>query len=208
MKTLILPVLALISMSAFCQDPEGFVLVKSDPPFEVYERWVDFPGKKPVVTSRELKSEATIRTTIYEVLAVLRDETLVKEWQSHVSEYKIYRKQDTSSWNVYSRHDVPWPVDDQDSYMEYNVTEIQPGQELFINFKSRVDHNVAPEHDDITRIELVGSWKLVQVSPELVKVTYRIQSAPKGHLPRMLIDPFIRSNLLSTIKSLKELVEK
>lgn len=201
-------VLVFISVSCFCQDPEGFVLVKSDPPFEVYERWVDFPDKKPVIRSRELKSEITVSATIYKVLTLLKDEKQVKDWQSHVSEYKIYPKQDTSSWDVYSRHDVPWPVDDQDSFMEYRVVEIKPGQELLVSFRSRVDDTIAPEYDDITRIELIGSWKLIQVSPSEAKVTYRIQSAPKGNLPRMLIDPFIRNNLLSTIKSLKELVEK
>lgn len=210
MKSYILVALFLVSVSvsAFGQDAEGFVLVKSDPPFEVHERWVEFPGKKPVVTSRELKSETTINATIYEILALLKDEKQVKNWQSHLAEYKVYLKDDTTSWDVYSRHDVPWPVSDQDSFMEYKLTEIKPGQELFISFKSRVDQNVAPVNEDISRIELIGSWKLVQVSPGIVKVTYRIQSAPKGNLPRMIIDPVIRNNLLSSIRSLKEVAEK
>lgn len=197
-----------VAVEGFAQDPEGFVLVKSDPPFEVHERWIEFPGKKPAVTSRELKSETTINATIYKILALLKDESQVKEWQSHLAEFKVYPKQDTTSWDVYSRHDVPWPVSDQDSFMEYKLIEVKPGYEFLVSFRSRVDHNIAPEHEDISRIELVGSWKLVQISPQTVKVTYRIQSAPKGNLPRMIIDPVIRNNLLSSIRSLKEIAEK
>jgi hypothetical protein len=197
------------SLSAFSQkDPEGFVLVKSDPPFEVHERWVEFPDKKPPVISRELKSAFTAQATIYEILTLLKDENLVKDWQSHVSEYKMYQKADTTSWDAYSRHDLPWPLSDQDSFMEYQLTEVRPDQELLIIFKSKIDHAVAPENEDIIRIELRGSWLVVQASPGFVNVTYRIQSVPKGNLPRMLVDPFIRNNLLSTMKSLKELAEK
>jgi hypothetical protein len=209
MKKILLLFFVGVSLNGFCQkDPEGFVLVRSEPPFEVHERWVEFPGKKPPVISRELKSEFTIQASMYEILRLLKDETQVKDWQSHVSEYRIYRKQDTSCWDVYSRHDVPWPVSDQDSFMEYRLTEVKPGQELLISFKSRVDHTTAPEYDDINRIELIGSWKLAQESPALVRVTYRIQSAPATSLPRMVVDPVIRNNLLSSIKSLKELAEK
>lgn len=190
------------------QDPEGFIMVKSDPPFEVHERWVEFPGKKPVVTSRELKSEFITYASIYEILYLIKDEQQAKDWQSHVSEYKVYPKPDTTYWEVYSRHDVPWPVSDQDFFLEYKLTEVRPNLELFIYFKSRVDPKMAPVNDDANRIELVGSWKLEQVSPEQARITYRIQSAVPSKLPRMIVDPVIRNNLLSSIRGLKELAEK
>jgi hypothetical protein len=208
MKKILCIFFSVASLTVFSQrDPEGFVLVKSDPPFEVHERWVEFPGKTPAVTSRELKSEFTTYATIYEVLALIKNEDQAKAWQSHIAEYKIYHRPDTNSWDVYSRHDVPWPVSDQDFFMEYKMTEVRPDEELHINFKSRVDHKLAPVRNDANRVELIGSWKIVQMSPEQVKVTYRIQSVPGTNLPRMIIDPVIRNNILSSIKSLKELAE-
>jgi hypothetical protein len=199
----------IIAVPAFCQnDDEGFVVVKKEPPFEVHERWVEFPGKTPPVTSRELKSEFTVRAKIYQIVAFLKDETHISEWQSHVSMYKIYHKKDTNSWDEYSRHDVPWPVSDQDSFLEYKLTEVKTGEEVLITFKSRIDHDVAPLYKDVNRVELIGSWKLEQLTSDTVKVTYRIQSAPVTNLPRLVVDPFIRNNLLSSMKSMTELVEK
>lgn len=186
---------------------EGFVLVKKEEALEVHERWIEFPGKQPSITSRELKSQIIINASMYELLALLKDESQVKSWQEHVSKYKIYLKEDTTSWHEYSRYKIPWPLDDQDSFMEYTVSEIKPGQELLINFQSKVDHNRAPVYDDVNRIELIGSWKIEQIAPNVVKVTYRIQSVPIRNFPRMIVDPVIRNNLLSTVKSLKELIE-
>ena len=71
MKILFTCVVLTISVSCFGQqDAEGFILVKSEPPIELHERWVEFPGKKPVVTSRELKSEFTTSGSIYKILSL------------------------------------------------------------------------------------------------------------------------------------------
>jgi hypothetical protein len=55
-------------------------------------------------------------------------------------------------------------------------------------------------------MELAGSWRLEQVTPQQVKVTYRILSMPSS-IPRMFTDPVIRNNLMSTIKALTKLAE-
>lgn len=204
----ILPILfSVITLPALCQDNEGFVLVKSDPPIEVHERWVEFPNKKPVVTSRELKTEFIVNAPIPKIIAIIKDESKVKTWQGHVSKYKIYLKSD-STWDEYSCHDIPWPLSDQDSFMEYKLVEIIPDQEYVVNFKSRVDKKIAPVYSNISRIELVGSWRFVLTAPNVVRVTYRVQSAPTTHIPRMIVDPVVRNNLVETVKSLTEIAEK
>jgi hypothetical protein len=82
-----------------------------------------------------------------------------------------------------------------------------PGKELFIGFQSMIDPKLAPVTEDVTRLELSGSWRLEQITPQQVKVTYRILSMPSS-IPRMFTDPVVRSNLMSTIKALTELAEK
>lgn len=200
----------LISISCFSQkqDAEGFTLVFSDPAINIYERWLEFPGKKPAVISREFKSEFTINAPVLKVIDLIRNEAQVKLWQQHLKSYKIYYKRDTTLWNEYSCHDIPWPLSDQDSFLEYRLIEIIPGKEYFVDFKSTVDQKIAPLNDDIHRIELVGSWKFVMMSPGVVQVVYRIQSAPATSLPRMIIDPVVRNNLVSSIKSLTAIAEK
>jgi hypothetical protein len=209
MKVTLLVVLVAISFFCFGQqDPEGFVVVVKEPTIQVQERWVEFPGKKPAVTSRELKTEFTINASIFKIISLIKDESQVNTWQQHLRSYKIYHTKDTTVWNEYSCRDIPWPLSDQDSFLEYRLVEVSSGKEYFVDFKSRVDQKVAPLNDDIHRIELVGSWQFKLISPGVVHVIYRIQSAPATSLPRMIIDPVVRNNLVASIKSLTEIAEK
>lgn len=206
LKFLIL-VISCISLKVVAQNPEvEFVLVKKDSPVFVHERWITFPGKVPAVKAREVKGEFMIRASMYTILNLLKDESKIKIWQKHVTDFKVYPQPDTTWWLEYSYHDIPWPVSDQDHFLKYVLTEQIPDKQLFITFESVVNDKLAPVEDGVTRMELAGSWTLEQVKKNQVKVTYRILSMP-SHIPRMFTDPVIRSNLMSTIKALTKLAE-
>ena len=194
---------------ASSQDHENvkFDLVKEEAPIFIYERWITFPGKVPSVKAREVKSEFLVTASIYKILSILKDESKIKIWQKHVSNFKVYPQRDTTFWLEYSYHDIPWPVSDQDHFLRYDLVEKIPGKELFLKFESTIDTKLAPVESDVTRMELSGSWKLEQISPQQVKATYRILSMPSS-IPRMFTDPVIRSNLMSTIKALTTLAEE
>ena len=189
------------------QDTEKFVLVKQDSPIFVHERWITFPGKVPAVKAREVKGEFLINASMYTILSLLKDESKIKIWQKHVTEFKVYPQPDTTYWLEYSYHDIPWPVSDQDHFLQYDLQERVADKELFITFQSVVNFKLGPVKDGVTRMELAGSWTLEQITPNQVKVTYRILSMP-SHIPRMFTDPVIRSNLMSTIKALTKLAAK
>lgn len=184
-----------------------FDLVKEEAPIFIYERWITFPGKVPAVKAREVKSEFLVNASMYKILSILKDESKIKIWQKHVSDFKVYPQRDTTFWLEYSYHDIPWPVSDQDHFLRYDLEETIPGKELFIKFESAIDPKLAPVESDVTRMELSGSWRLEQISPQQVKATYRILSMPSS-IPRMFTDPVIRSNLMSTIKALTTLAEE
>jgi hypothetical protein len=187
--------------------PEGFVLIKKDGDISLYERWIIFPDSNPPQEAREVKGEFVVPSTIYHVVSLLRDEKKIKLWQSHVSYFKVYLQPDTTLWLEYSYHDIPWPVSDQDHFLEYKLYEKVTGKELFVTFKSRLDPQRAPKQDGVTRMILSGSWTLEQITPERVKVTYRILSMPIG-IPRLFTDPVIRINMFSTIRALAKLAEQ
>jgi hypothetical protein len=186
---------------------EKFELVREDSPIFVYERWITFPGKVPAVKAREVKGEFLINASMYEVLTILKDESKIQIWQSHVEDFKVYPQPDTSQWFEYSYHDIPWPVSDQDHFLRYDLEEVIPDKELIIRFESVVNPKLSPVKKGVTRMELAGSWKLEQLAPNQVKVTYRILSMPSS-IPRMFTDPVIRSNLMSTIKALTKLAQE
>ncbi len=204
---LLLPFITNIQLKAQDSGIEKFDLVKEEAPIFIYERWITFPGKVPAVKAREVKSEFLINTSMYKILSILKDESKIKIWQKHVSDFKVYPQRDTTFWLEYSYHDIPWPVSDQDHFLRYDLVEKTPGKELFIRFESTIDPKLAPVERDVTRMELSGSWRLEQISPQQVKATYRILSMPSS-IPRMFTDPVIRSNLMSTIKALTILAEE
>jgi hypothetical protein len=204
----IIIILYCISVRVLAQNPEvEFVLVKEDSPIYVHERWITFPGKVPAVKAREVKGEFLIKTSIYTLLNLLKDEANIQVWQKHVSDFKVYPQTDTTWWLEYSYHDIPWPVSDQDHFLKYVLTEQVPDRQLFITFESVVNPKLAPVKKGVTRMELSGSWLLEQIGQNQVKVTYRILSMPSS-IPRMFTDPVIRSNLMSTIKALTKLAER
>lgn len=197
---------AITSKQILAQDKESFELIKSEDNIFIYERWVNFPKSNPVVKAREVKSEFTVNNTIYAALHLNKDQSQIKNWQSHVSEFKIYPQPDTTTWFEYSYHDIPWPVSDQDHFLIYKLTEVQPGKILLLTFESRVNTKVAPVREDVSRMGLAGSWTFERISNNKTKVTYRIMSMPSS-IPKFFTDPVIRRNMMSTIKAYQALLE-
>lgn len=189
----------------FAQDTR-FVLIKKEGPIAIFERWVTFPGSDPPVTAREVKGEFTFNNSIYAALRLLQDEQKIKKWQHHVSEFKVFLQPDTSTWHEYSYHDIPWPVSDQDHFLEYKVYK-RKGNELFITFDTKRNDKLAPIRKGVTRMKLTGSWKLEHIGSGESKATYRIISMPSG-IPKWLTDPIIHRNIMITIEKFIEIMNE
>ncbi|MBT1687835.1 SRPBCC family protein [Dawidia soli] len=194
------------ALATKAQDNEGFELVKKDGDISIYERWITFPKTTPPLDAREVKGEFFFNNTIYEGLHLIQNEALIERWQSHVSEFEVYKQPDTTTWFEYSYHDIPWPVSDQDHYLIYRLVRENPGS-LFITFESYVDAVRAPVRKGVTRMELAGSWRLERLSPHRTKATYRILSKP-ANIPKFVTDPIIRGNMMTTIREYIALLEE
>src|SRR5436190_12984850 len=90
-----------------CQD-SSFVLVKKEANIFIYERWVTFPKSDPLVDAREVKGEFYYDGTVQDGVNLLQNEQQIRKWQSHVTEFKVYKKTD-STWIEYAYLDIPWP---------------------------------------------------------------------------------------------------
>jgi hypothetical protein len=205
-RFLLFAVLSFVSLEGWCQSKDGFSLVKEDVDIRIYERWTIFPKSKPPVKAREVKSEFNLKATVRDAVNLLRDEKKIKEWQKHVSEFKVYPKNDTTWWEEYSYHDIPWPVSDQDHFLIYQIQKNSTPDRVFITFETKVNNTLAPVREDVTRMVLSGSWLIEKTGPKKIKVTYSILSMP-SHIPRMFTDPVIRNNMMSTIKNYIRILE-
>lgn len=186
-------------------DDKGFTLVKEKDNIFVYERWITFPKTNPPVEAREVMGIFYAKTTIDKALALVKNESKIKEWQSHVEKFRVYPQTD-SMWYEYSYHDIPWPVSDQDHFLIYEIKENLPSERIFLTFESIQNNKLAPVGDDAHRMRLSGSWRF-EKKEKNVKITYRILSMPST-IPRIFTDPVIRNNLMSTVKSYIRLLEE
>jgi hypothetical protein len=185
---------------------DGFELVRKDDNVFVYERWITFPKSNPAISAREVKSEFYINGTIAEALALMKDESQIKLWQKHVSEFKVYPVTD-SLWYEYSYHDIPWPVSDQDHFLQYKIDDPENADGMFITFETVKNTTLAPVRKGVSRMTLAGSWYLQALPDGRIKITYRILSMP-SNIPRFFTDPVIRNNLMSTVEAYIGIIEK
>lgn len=195
----------MLTQQLLCAQPDdgdNFQVVKKSGDITLYERWISLPEG---TQAREVKSVFYYNSSIIAGFRLLKDPSKRMKWQGHVSEYRLYPQRDTTHWYEYSYHDVPWPVSDQDHFMEYRLASCDETQ-LLISFKSSVDKQIAPERKGVTRMKLSGSWLLEKVSDDRVKVTYRISSTPLD-IPRMITDPIVRGNMVGTIENFVAMVE-
>jgi hypothetical protein len=198
--------LLLFIPDAFSQDAAKFSLVKKDKRIFIYERWITFPNSTPPVRAREVKGDFTLSSTIAEAIELLKNETKVKLWQDHVTEFKVYKNKDTTFWREYSYHDIPWPVSDQDHFLEYRVEPGSTPEKIVISFATKSDSKLAPLRDGVTRMSLYGNWRFEKIGENKIRATYSIVSKPIG-IPRFFTDPVVRNNLMSTIKAYISILE-
>lgn len=203
----LIPILIIALCSSPAAAQKDFVLVKKNDhdKIYIYERWIELPGPTPV-KAREVRGDFSANCSVAEAIALLKNEKKIQEWQDHVSEFKVYPGSDSSWWHEYSYHDIPWPVSDQDHFLKYEMEKGSTPEKVVLTFASVVDAKRAPVREDVTRMELRGSWLIEKVSPTQVKLTYKIISRPIG-IPRIFTDPVIRSNIMTTIRGYIKVVE-
>lgn len=188
------------------ESTEGFSIVREDADIFIYERWITFPNSSPPVKAREVRGDFKVQSTVAAALDLIQSESMIKKWQDHVSEFKVYLTDDTSTWQEYSYHDIPWPVSDQDHFLEYRIEEGSTADKIFITFQTKVNESLAPDREDVSRMSLHGSWHLEKINENTIHASYRILSKPSS-IPRIFTDPVIRNNLMRTIKSFIEILE-
>lgn len=183
------------------QDKSAFTLVKEEKGIKLFERWVPLAGK-PGLEARELKTEFTVNASPAAVIALIRDDKRASQWQKNLAEYTVYRQADTLVWHAYARHKIPWPVNDQDHYVQYKLAH--SARLHTIAFES-IDSKRHPPYENVTRLILRGRWQIERLGAAQSKITYMVASNPLD-LPRPLTDPIVRDNMIRSMRALADLL--
>lgn len=201
--------LALVACLCLCprlSRAADFKFIKKDATTSLYERWVKNTSGNQV---RELQAVFFCKGSISEVVATLQNASLGKKWNTKASIYKIVATGNTNQWVNYVKYDMPAMMDDQDCCLLYSLpanyhAAMTRCEIRFVSAKSEA----FPTASGVSRISGVkGSWLLEKVDDSRIKITYTISSNRNPNIPRMVSDPIIRDNLLTSMNQFKKLIE-
>lgn len=196
--------LAIAQVASAGSPTENFKLVKKDNVVSLYERWI--PGNQGE-SVRELKAVFEVRSGIGEIVSLLQDPALVREWNSGVMDCAIQPASVGGAWLYYVRYDIPWPFSNQDCLLRYQL--LAPHADTTaIRFHSVRDKRfpVPKGFERITHVR--GQWLITAEGPEKVKVTYLITTDRSKQIPRWVSDPVIHLNVFNTMTNFKRLLEE
>jgi len=160
--------------------------------FRAYER----PGQPP-----SYRAEGILEVDLAEVAAVLTDLPRHREWVSHLAECRVLEGDPRDRCVVYSRFDLPWPVQDRDAVVQNAVTRLVLEGTIQVRFWS-TPHPGAPVRSDCLRVPRTeGSFTLRELAPGRVAVTYEVRLDPGGWLPAWLVRAFVKDAPHTTLQA-------
>lgn len=195
-------------VAAMPADDEGddFKLVKQQGAIALYERWVTQPNQEQV---REIKAVFRVQSSIPTMVNVFKDQREGKTWNTNAKSYSVLNGPDQNVWITYIKYSVPWPMDDQDCCLSYQLLNPAPGGTMAEILFESTTHSSFPESQNTNRITgTKGKWIMQQEAGGKMLVTYLVRTDRNKKIPRWVSDPVVHSNLFKTISNLKMLLEK
>ena len=126
------------------------------------------------------------------------------QWIHACAEQSLLKHEGMQSW-VYTRFDMPWPVEARDSILHV-VSE--QGADGSLTRKLEGVPKYLPEEKGFVRVAKVdGFWKFVPKGDQ-IEVTYQVHTEPGGSVPSMLANKFVVDAPFNTLKNLKARAEK
>lgn len=180
-----------------------FKLVKQDKNISLYERWIPSKNGEPV---RELKTVFMVKSNIHSIVQLLKNNDKGTDWNTNSSVYEIKSSIPGHSWFTYIKYDMPWPFNDQDCCLLYQLQMKNAGM-MVINFSSSENQHfpVIPETDRIAGVR--GEWVLEELDNSITQVTYLITTDKSKKIPRWISDPIVHNNMFNTMISFKNILE-
>jgi hypothetical protein len=181
-----------------------FVLVKKDKNISIYEKWIKVDNTR---YARQLKAEFMVNASIDKVVSVLKDVKNTTQWMKSAKTYYLLKKIDQNNWYSYVQFSIPWPLNNQDCIIKFEVLPASSAKRTEIRLTGVP--NYLKEYKNVTRIsDMEGSWILNNKGIKSTSVEYYIFSKQKPTFPRWITDPIMRNNMISTMNAFREIVNK
>lgn len=191
--------------------PDSQKVIEKDFKFIKNEKHISLSGReinlKDGRTTRELKAEFLINANIQKVVSAVKSDKLSRQWMQEIEEYSIISRESDNKWKAYIQYKIPWPLSNQDCIIGYNCIVSDNGNTYVIKMTGLPSY--LPKKEGVERIaHLSGSWTINRVTDQTCRVIYTIYTEQKPRFPRWATDPIVQQNLINTMSSLKELMER
>jgi hypothetical protein len=157
------------------------------------------------------RGETTIPTSLTRIAAVLRDESVRKEWVDSLEEQKMLEKVNDFEQVEYNHSKVPWPFHDRDFVYRVKVkVDRGDSRSMLITMVSTVTP-LQPEKDGIVRGEILHSFyymKEIPGSEPKTEVLIEMALDPKGAIPMWMVNLTQKKWPHNTLLALKKIATK
>ena len=199
MRLLVFALLSLLlvtSASAQLATDKGWIFSKQDAGIKVYTR------KLPGATFSEVRVVTTMNLPAKQLRNALADDTALKDWVYNCAAAHVIKRQDANNYHIYSETELPYPMSNRE--MVGQVKRWQDPITKIYYARTLACTGVIPVTAGKVRIYSYESlWKLTAISANTVEVDYRIRSNPGGDLPAWVVDMFMTTGPLESVKKLK-----
>ncbi len=179
-----------------------FILVRSEENISIYTRWIPVTETR---STRQLKAEFNIDSPAEKVISVLRDEKSYTKWMKATKTYYRLKTIDENQWYSYIQFSIPWPLNNQDCILRYEVQEST--EPLKIEIRLMGEPDFLQHYDGVERIShMEGSWVITQIGEGKSHVEYFVYSKQAPKFPTWITDPLIQKNLLKTMNAFRDIV--
>jgi len=186
------------------QQTTDFKLIKQDKNINIYARWIRVDDTR---SARQLKAEFTVNASFTKIFTLIKDDKRTTQWMKNTKSYYIITSVNQNTWYSYVQFSVPWPFNNQDCIIKYEVPAPNAFSKYVIRFSGVPDY--LPEYKKVTRIShMEGVWRLLYLGKNSTKIEYEIFSKQAPSFPRWITDPIIQNNLISTMDAFRTMVNK
>lgn len=182
-------------------DENKFVLVRNEDDISLYLRWIQI---NETTSTRQVKADFVIDCPAARVVSVLCDEKTYQHWMKATKSCYRLKTIDQNQWYSYFQFSIPWPLNNQDCILKYQVREYKESSKTVINLLS--DAGYLKPNKGIERIShMEGCWIITQLENGKTHVEYYVYSVQKPKFPTWMTDPLVQKNLIRTMSGLRNI---
>ncbi|MEQ8471727.1 MAG: START domain-containing protein [Marinoscillum sp.] len=150
----------------------------------------------------EFKGIGIINASVDKLVSTLKDADQMHQW-ANCKTSRLILLEGNEQVN-YTITEVPFPMQDRDSYTRLEYLEVKNG----VKVKITAIPGFKPANDGMTRIPyLNGFWLFERISDTQSEITYQLQADPGGSIPAWMSNAGSVDTPFDAIKNLRDYLE-